>query len=142
MEVVYKSVNGQFEAKFEGKGQDDIFEQVASFQEVFETPTVINGVDIPLSDVKFVVRQNTNEDKFYEQRYTGPNKDLWGFKREYHMKKTPKGAMYIHTFLKTDEDKSNYEDGGNGWRRWKGSSTPKPKPDTPVSQANKSEVPF
>lgn len=119
MEVVVTS-DGKIEAKIEGKQQDDVFEQIASFQEVFVTPALIKGVSIPLTDVRFVVRENDKGDKFYEQRYTGGNKELWGFKREYHMKKVPKGAMYVHTYLKTDEDKANYEDGGNGWRKWKG----------------------
>lgn len=128
MEVVFKSANGQFEAKFEGKGQDDIFEQVANFQEVFEVPCVIKGVAVPLTDVKFVVRQNAAEDKFYEQQYVGDNKDLWRFKREFHMRKAPKGSMYVHTYLKTDEDKANYEDGGNGWRKWVGEKKGKTEP--------------
>lgn len=144
MEIVYKSPSGLFEAKLEGKGHDDLFEQVADFMEVFEVPNVINKVEVPLSDIKFVVRENEGN-KFYEQRYTGPNKDLWGFRRSFHMKKVPKGAMYPDSYLKTDEEKANYEDGGNGWRRWKGSKTAKSAPTAdaaPVAGKTKDEVPF
>lgn len=135
MLAVYHSAQGQFDFTFESERQDEIFEQVAACQEVFEVPCTINKVDVPLSDIKFVMRQNEKEDKFYEQRYAGPNKDLWGFKREFHMRKSPKGSMYVHTYLKTDEDKKNYEDGGNGWRRWKGGKNGSTTTTTPTVEA-------
>lgn len=65
MKLLYTTRNGRMQVELEGKSQADIFEQLATFQEVFEnTECVRNGKKS--DNVKFVVREDNEENKYYE----------------------------------------------------------------------------
>lgn len=59
MKVNYKSKNGQFEVQFDAVNNKDLFEQIASFQEIFEQGKK-GG-----TNYRFVVRQ-VGKHKYYE----------------------------------------------------------------------------
>lgn len=64
LRLEYVSKNKQFKATFEGKGEKEVFEQIAQFQEVFETNGVCGLCD---SDrVNFSVRE-VDGNNYYEK---------------------------------------------------------------------------
>lgn len=139
MEIKYRSACGQFEAVLEGKEQKDLFEQVANFQEVFESPEfyTINGEKVPHYDVVFRVRE-VDGNKYYEKAYNGPNPKLWGFKLPFGQAK--KGGGLFPKYRLDDEDKATNEDGGGGWRRYKKQQSTQPAQNT--SKGSGEDVPF
>jgi len=120
MEVKYKSANGQFEVNFDCKDQQTLFEELSAFQEVFETPETVKiaGKDVPLKHISFSVR-TVDGNSFYEKRYVGPDKDLWGYKFAYGSSQNKKGHLFPKFTVK-EENRADYESGGGGWFRYKG----------------------
>lgn len=119
MDVKYQSANGQFEVTFTGiKDQVTLFEEIASFQEVFETGEVkIAGKVVPNDHIQFRVRV-IDDNKYFEKSYVGPDKELWGFKLPYGQNK--KGGGLFPKYSLPEDDAESYESGGGGWRRYKG----------------------
>lgn len=145
MQVKYKSTDGQFEVTFDAKDSTELFQDIASFQEVFETggdiyirvAGVQDPIFVPKEHVQFRVRK-VEDNHFYEKVYSGPNPKLWGFKQVFGKQKEKNGGSLFPKRFLDDEDKANYEDGGNGWRRWK-----KDKTDTTENiSTGKGQVPF
>ena len=62
MKITYSSKNGRLAAEMEGKSQKDLFQQISSFQEVFEESKC--GA-CECEDIRFVVRSVEDND-FYE----------------------------------------------------------------------------
>ena len=68
LKVNYKSVDGRFAGQFEGQTPNEVFEQVAVFQEVFERH---NECGLCQSPVYFQVRK-VNKSKFFEKKCDNP----------------------------------------------------------------------
>ena len=118
MQVTYTTADGRMSVTVEGRDQVSVFQQIASFQEIFETPTrniVINGEEVDSKDVRLQVRKNNDGDEFYELVYAGPNKNLMGYKFEFGCTKDPKGGL----FPKRKDAEGNWKD-NNGWTKWQG----------------------
>lgn len=132
MEVQYKSSNGGLVVNFDVKDQTALFEEIASFQQVFDDRNiVIKNKPVPSTDVQFFVRE-VDGNKYFEKRYVGPDKELWGFKMQFGQHKKG-GGLFPRQFL-DEEEKLTHEDGGNGWRRWKkDASKPASKPSGDAS---------
>ena len=79
MQVSYTTADGRMTVTVEDRDQTSVFQQIANFQEIFETPTknvVINGTQVDSKDFRFQVRKNKDGDEFYEVVYAGSEKDL------------------------------------------------------------------
>jgi hypothetical protein len=144
MEVKYSSKDGQFQVVFDVKAQNELFEQIASFQEVFETPAevVIAGKVVPAGDVQFRVRE-VDDNKYYEKVYVGNDRDLWGYKLPYGQNKKGGGLFPKHRI--DEEDLAKYDNGGGGWRRFKRDQQSRPQPQQQRRQPKQQEddeVPF
>lgn len=68
LKVNYKSADGRFSAQFEGQTPNEVFEQLAMFQEVFEKH---NECGLCQSQVFFQLRK-VNKSKFYEKKCSNP----------------------------------------------------------------------
>ncbi len=114
---------GPLTATLEAETQQALFEEIASFQEVFNMKHTIQGKDIEPEDIRFLVRQNDDEDKFYELVYRGPDRDLWGYKFQFGCNKKGGGLFprrKLDTKTSTHEDElPKYDWEPSGWRRWK-----------------------
>ena len=75
MKLNYTTKNGRISVELEGKTQTEIFEQLAEFQEVFESTECVVG-EKRSDDVRFVVRTDKDENKYYELRCIDKDKDL------------------------------------------------------------------
>jgi hypothetical protein len=140
MEVNYKSGNGQFEVNVEGTAQE-VFEQIANFQEVFDRPIVINGQNVPSSEVHLRVR-TVDDNKYYEMAYVGGNKDLWGYKLRFGCAKKG-GGLFPKYQLGENENKDDYVSGGNGWFKYVGGKSQESSGDNKSSSKSKTEkAPF
>lgn len=139
MEVKYKSADGQFEVTLDVKGPPDLFKEIAAFQEVFESggEIFIKGVRVPNEHVQFRVRK-VDDNEFFEKVYIGPDKNLKGFKLVYGQHKKGGPGLFPKKFL-DEEDRATHEDGGNGWRRWKGDGN---KPQSNENISTGKQVPF
>jgi hypothetical protein len=115
MQVSYTTADGSMTATFEGKTQADIWEQIAAFQEVFETrPVTIDGAVIDGKNVQYRKRTVDGND-YYEKVYVGEDKNLRGYKLEYGSLKEPKGGLFPRR-----KDKDNNWLDNNGWNKWQG----------------------
>lgn len=144
MQVKYRSANGQFEVNFDVKTQTELFQEIASFQEVFESSAeeTIKGKKVPAGDVQFRVR-DVDDNKYFEKVYVGSDKELWGYKLPFGQNKKG-GSLFPKRFL-DDEDRTKNEDGGNGWRKWKkqaGESKSAKETAVAAGGAKKDDVPF
>lgn len=63
MKIRYSSKNGRLSAELDGETQKDLFQQISSFQEVFEESKC--GL-CSKEDIRFVVRVNKDNDDFFE----------------------------------------------------------------------------
>lgn len=137
MEVKYRSACGRYEVMFDEKDQQGLFSKLAAFQEVFEDDTnvVIEGVEVPASDLKFRVR-TVDGNEFYEKVYAGSNPKLFGYKFEYGSQKENKGSLFPR---RRDKDGNYYKNGG--WHKWEGQAGDSaPKDDK--STDRKTKAPF
>ncbi len=110
MELVYKTADGRFEVKVEGKSHQDLVEQIASFQEVFENNTVTyNGKTS--NKVQWRVRE-VDDNKYYELVCVDEDFDI----------KNARLAFGSHKSGKTLFAKRKNEDGSynknNGWKKF------------------------
>mgnify|MGYP007073376906 FL=1 len=71
MKVTYMSKDSKFVVELEGKSQTDIFQQIASFQEVFEADEHCGRCNSEKHKVRFVVRTVEDND-FYELQCQNP----------------------------------------------------------------------
>lgn len=111
MKVRYTTQCGRIGAEFEGDSQADIFRQIASFQEVFESALVCRKNKMESKDIRFVVRQDKDENEYFEARViSGP---LAGTKKSYGQYKKPKGGLFARS---KDSDGNWLPD--NGWVKW------------------------
>lgn len=143
MELKYKSPSGMFEVNFEGRDMASVFEALSAFQEVFEQfahGAVIAKKQVPAKDLRFSSRE-IDGNVFHEIKYAGDDKDLWGYRFSFGMKKEPKGALFPK--YQIDEEKRNqYDNGGGGWFRYRGkdsgsTTTSEPPVDKPVDESGK-----
>lgn len=116
MQVTYNS-NGSLVVVVDGSNQKEIFEKLAEFQEVFNLKHTINGTEVDPAHIRLVVRE-VDDNKFYEMRYTGPDKDLWGYKLQFGSHK--KGNTLFPRYKMDEDEADKYENGGNGWYKWIG----------------------
>jgi hypothetical protein len=110
MELLYKTADGRYEVKFEGKTQTDLIEQLASFQEVFENSVATyNGVES--TSVRWQVRE-VDGNKFYEQVCTDNDPKIRGARLSYGCHKKGGGV-----FAKRKNEDGTYNK-NNGWKRF------------------------
>ena len=111
MKVIYKTKCGRLTVEFEADSEAEIFRQIASFQEVFESALTCRKDGKTSQDVHFVVRQDADENEYFEARVVaGP---LVGVKKAFGQKKKPKGKLFPR---KKDQNDNWLPD--NGWVRW------------------------
>lgn len=136
MKLVYTTKNGRMSVELEGKSQADIFEQVAQFQEVFEnTECVRNGKKS--DNVKFVVREDGEENKYYELVCQDSDAELRGARLAFGQHK--KGG----SLFPKRKDKEGKWLKHNGWNIY-GVDTPKndKKEDESKTETKKEGAPF
>jgi hypothetical protein len=108
MLVEYTTRNGRMKVTIEGKTQTDIFEQLAQFQEVFENLECSrNGKKS--DNVRFVVREDDDANKYYELKCFDVDKELYGAKLAFGQHK--KGG----TLFPRRQDKDGNWLPNNGW---------------------------
>jgi len=114
MKLTYR-IDDRVTIEVEGDTQVDVFEQLARATEVFGDNTCkarING-EIRTSDqVKFVVRENKDGDKFYEKVCTDWDAKLVGFKKSFGCHK--KGGGLFPKEM-PEQEKINRVPGLNQW---------------------------
>ena len=93
MKLLYTTKNGRMTVELEGDTQAEIWKQLAAFQEVFEDTTVTK-FGLKSDDVRFVVRQDAEDNEYFELHYNGDNTKLFGVKKAYGQQKKPKGALF------------------------------------------------
>ena len=69
MKLTYTTANGRMNVEFESDQQRGIFEELAKFQEVFENSKCGK---CGCEDLRFVVRTDADDNKYYELRCTNP----------------------------------------------------------------------
>jgi len=109
MELTYTTRDGRMTATFSGT-QSEIWEQIAHFQEVFETGPATKGGESD-DNVRFVVRE-VDDNKYYELRYAGSNPKLFGTKKAFGQHKKGGGL-----FPKNKDADGNWLP-DNGWTKW------------------------
>jgi hypothetical protein len=138
MEVKYRT--GEFEVLFDVKDETALFEAIASFQETFVDNTVtINRVPVSKDDIQFRVRE-VDGNKYFEKVYVGSNGDLWGFKQRFGQNKKG-GGIFPKRYL-DDEDKAKYQDGGNGWFKWKKENSSNAPQQESTAKGGEQKAPF
>ena len=109
MKVVYTTRDGRLTAEIEGSTQAEVWENLANFQDVFENTTCTKNGESS-DDVRFVVRQDDEQNKYYELRVnSGP---LRGTRKSYGVHKKGGGL-----FPKSKDSEGNWLP-DNGWMRW------------------------
>ena len=115
MKVTYRTEQLDFE--IECDSMKDAFKKLSSLQEVFgDISAYYNGEKD--DKVRFVVRENSDGDEFYELWYDGDNPKLFGCKKQFGVHKGKDGSLF-----------PKYKDGeGNllteniyknkGWTKW------------------------
>lgn len=142
MKVTYTSRDGRFVAEFEGNTQAELFEQIASFQEIFEDNVCtakIKGNIVKSDKVRFVVRENKDGDKFYEKVCEDWDQLLIGYRKSFGCRKQPKGALFPKQM-----PEENRIPGLNGWYVYQNPDSDKSEnKEAPRTEKKKSEdVPF
>jgi hypothetical protein len=122
MKALYKTKNGRLQFEVEGKAQNDLFEQIASIQEVFDD----NACGLcGKTNLRLVVRE-VDDNKFYEVRC----EDCQGRLSLSQNKKG--GTLYPVRKLKngkaaTINDEPPFDFKTKGWYKW---VKPKNPPET------------
>jgi len=134
MKLVYTTRNGRMSVELEGKSQADIFEQLATFQEVFEqTECVREGKKS--DNVRFLVREDKDENKYYELVCQDPDPALRNARLSFGQHK--KGGSL---FPKRKDKDGNWLK-HNGWNIY-GVDTPKNETAEPKEETKKAGAPF
>lgn len=89
MELQYKSKNGQYHAKFEGKDPKEIIEQLYDFYRVFEQHDTCGLCKS--KNIYFNVRNTKDGDKYYERKC---GEEKCGAALTFHQNKKG-GGLYI-----------------------------------------------
>lgn len=114
MELIYRTRDGRYEVKLEGKTQRDLVEQLASFQEVFEN--IVATYDGVVSDkVRWQVRE-VDGNKFYEQVCYDDNPKIRGARLSFGSHKTG-GGLFAKRKDVAEDGTETYNKNG-GWKRW------------------------
>lgn len=114
MELLYKTRDGRYEVKLEGKTQRDLIEQLASFQEVFEN--IVATYDGVVSDkVRWQVRE-VEGNKFYEQVCYDENPKIRGARLSFGCAKVGGGVFAKRKDVAEDGTETYNKNGG--WKRW------------------------
>lgn len=109
MKVVYTTNDGRLTAEIEGGTQAELFENLADFQDVFENTVCTKGGETS-DDVRFIVRKDEEDNKYYELRVnSGP---LKGTKKSFGCHKKGGGLF------PRNKDKEGKWLPDNGWVRW------------------------
>jgi len=131
MEIKYRSSCGRYEVSLEASDQQSLFEQLASFQEIFEDDVnvTIEGEKVPSTDIIYRVRSAKDKDgkvnEFYEKVYCGNNPKFFGYKMEYGCSQENKGSLFPK---RKDKDGTYYKN--NGWHKWEGQGQGEQAPTT------------
>lgn len=110
MKLQYTTTDGRMTVELEGKTQTDIIEQLAEFQDVFETGPCVRGKKSS-DKVKFQVRE-VDGNKYYELVCTDSDFDLKGARLSFGQHK--KGGTL---FVKRKDKDGKYLD-NNGWTKY------------------------
>jgi hypothetical protein len=93
MKVLYKTVDGRFQAEFEGT-QCEIFRDIAKFEEVFGNLSCTDGNETS-TKIIFQVRQDKEENTYYEQVCVDESKPTLRFaKRRFGQHKGKEGTLF------------------------------------------------
>jgi hypothetical protein len=103
----YTTRDGRITVTLEGKTQTDLFEQLAQFQEVFEN-TVCERNGKRSDNVRFVVREDDEANKYYELVCQDSDKELWHAKLAFGQHKKG-GTLYPK---RKDKDGTWLKNGG------------------------------
>jgi hypothetical protein len=136
MKLTYTTRDGRMQVEFEAKTQRDLFEQIASFQEIFEQNTCSakrNGNIVRSDSTRFVVRESKEGDRFYEKVCDDWDAGLAGYKKSYGCLKKGDGL-----FPKEMPEKDRVP-GLNGWYKFVRDEPVATQPDTNI---NKEATPF
>lgn len=127
MELEYTTADGRLTVKIEGKTQIDLWEQLASFQEVFENENVtaeINGKSFKSDDIKYRVRNvKFKDEKGKEKECSYYEKVCMSGPLKYYKKVFGVLSEGGGLFPKNPKDMENVTLGDNGW--FKANFTPK-----------------
>lgn len=112
MKVLYTTRNNRMTVELEADTQADLFKQLARFQEVFED-TTCRKFSQESDNVRFVVRQDKEENEYYELRCVDdtPGSKLRGVKKAFGQHKKGGGL-----FPKVKDGDNYLPD--NGWVKW------------------------
>lgn len=110
MKLSYTTVDGRMTIEVEGKSQTDLFEQLAEFQDCFETGPCVRGKKVS-DKVRFQVR-DVDENKYYELICTDVDPDLRGARLSFGQHKKG-GTLYAKR-----KDKDGKYLPHNGWVRF------------------------
>lgn len=110
MIVNYTTADGRMSVQIEGKTQTDIWEQIAAFQDTFETGPCVRGKKSS-TNIKYQVRE-VEDNKYYELVCTDPDFDLKGARLSFGQHK--KGG----TLFAKRKDKDGKWLDNNGWLRY------------------------
>jgi len=104
MKITYSSKNGRLKAELEGESQKDLFEQISSFQEIFEEAKcgACQG-----EDLRFVVR-TVDDNSFYELHCVSCRSRF-----AFGQHKGTSGSL----FPRRKDSEGNYLP-KNGWTKW------------------------
>lgn len=149
MQVTFKF--GPLTATISAETQQELFEEIASFQEVFNMKHVVKNKEIDPEDLRFLVRSDDEDNKYYELVYRGTDKELWGFKLPFGCNKKG-GGLFPRRKLDTksathEEELSKYDWEPSGWRRFKkefskSDKTQKTKPKAEPENTESDDAPF
>ena len=106
MKLQYTTKNGRITVELEADSQAEMWKQLAEFQEVFEEDITYNGKTS--DEVKYVVRQDTEENEYFEKHYAGSDNELMYVKKAYGQMKKPKGRLF-------PKRKTKDADGNEAW---------------------------
>lgn len=132
--------------ELEGEKDTDLFEELSGLQEIFGDLTCsakVDGKVVESNNVRFVVRTDDDENKYYELVCMEPG-PLQYFKKQFGVKKKPVGKLFPKKLSKEDVDSGNYILGFNGWHKYKSNYNKSEKTEkvTTKTETNKEEVPF
>lgn len=108
MKVDYTSRDGRMSTSFEGSNCKEIFEKMATFQEIFENLKFSrNGQEA--QDIRLCVR-TTGDNTFYEAVVHDDHPDLRNFKRRFGVIKTTGELFPKRTSIKDDSGEEIWND--------------------------------
>lgn len=116
MKLEFK-LNDKITVELEADTMQDMFKALCETQEVLGDLTcTFDGKTS--EDTRFVVRQNADEDEFFELWYNGKDPHFFGCKKQFGCKKSPKGSLFPK--VKNGEGELLAENiyKNNGWTKY------------------------